>query len=301
MDDIRRGLYAYLCQQKEMGAPDYVLSAPLGISTVAEPLPKATPFAAPAKRPFPPKTLPRPASVELKKDLKLFPALRLHGKDSSVSQHPAAQGADPVRDALVKLHNDNKSCVACGLGHTRKNFVFGAGNAHAGLMVIGEAPGADEDEQGLPFVGRAGELLTKMLAAINCDRRDHAFIANVVKCRPPENRNPEPAEILACKHILISQITIIKPRVILLLGRIAAHTLLDTKQSIATLRTQQHQVAGIPAFVTYHPAALLRNEENKRPAWEDMQKVQRALAGSLEDALEVALKDAPNAAGNHAD
>ena len=190
------------------------------------------------------------------------------------------QAADPGRDALVKLYNENKNCKACGLGRMRKNFVFGSGNACAGLMVIGEAPGAEEDEQGLPFVGRAGELLTKMLAAIGCDRKKDVFIANVLKCRPPENRNPDADEILACRHILLSQIEIIKPRVILLLGRIAAHTLLDAAASIATLRTQSHTVAGVPAFVTYHPAALLRNEEHKRPAWEDLKKVQKALAAS---------------------
>jgi DNA polymerase len=223
----------------------------------------------------------------------LLPVAHLHG-----SKRRAA-GADPVRDALVKLHDENKNCVACGLGRTRKNFVFGAGNARAGLMVVGEAPGAEEDEQGLPFVGRAGELLTKMLAAIGCDRKNDAFIANVVKCRPPENRNPEADEILACKHILLSQIDIIKPGVILLLGRIAAHTLLDTAASIATLRTQSHAVAGVPAFVTYHPAALLRNEENKRPAWEDLQKVQRALARVI--ARGNARESEPNNTGDHAD
>ena len=279
MDDIRHGLHAYLRQQKELGMPDYVLSAPLNAAAVAPPHSKNSSPIVPVKKSFSPGSISRTPAVGQKKSPVLFPAVRLH----------APQGADPVRDALVKLYNENKNCLACGLGTLRRNFVFGSGNAHASLMLIGEAPGADEDEQGLPFVGKAGELLTKMLTAIKLDRKKHVFIANVLKCRPPENRNPEQSEILACKHILLSQIDIIKPKVILLLGRIAAHTLLDTKASIASLRMQAHQVAGVPAFVTYHPASLLRNEDYKKPAWEDMQKLQRVLA------------DAPNVAEDHAD
>jgi DNA polymerase len=287
MDDLRRQLCAYLSQQKEMGAPDYVLAAPLKLFSVAKPVstPKAAALSVPLKKAFAPSAAAAARSVapaapqERKKDPVLLSAMHLHG--APVGKRTASAKPDAVRDALVKLHGENKDCVACGLGASRKNFVFGSGSAAAGLMVIGEAPGAEEDEQGLPFVGASGELLTKMLGAIKCDRKRDVFIANVVKCRPPQNRNPDSAEILACKHILMSQIDIIKPRVILLLGRIAAHTLLDTKESIAALRTGPHTVAGVPAFVTYHPAALLRNEENKRPAWEDMQKVQRALAESL--------------------
>jgi uracil-DNA glycosylase len=291
MDDLKRQLYAYLSQQKELGAPDYVLSAKLNLFPVAKPVPvpKAASLSVPPKKAFAPSAAApaRPvasaAQKERKKDPVLFSAVHLHG--APASQRPAGVKPDAARDALVKLHGENKDCVACGLGASRKNFVFGSGSAAAGLMVIGEAPGAEEDEQGLPFVGASGELLTKMLGAIKCDRKKDVFIANVVKCRPPQNRNPDSAEILACKHILMSQIDIIKPRVILLLGRIAAHTLLDTKESIAALRTGPHTLAGIPAFVTYHPAALLRNEENKRPAWEDMQKVQRALAESQTQSL----------------
>jgi DNA polymerase len=253
------------------------------------------------KETFSPDIVPgAPAARQKKGPAVLFPATHLHGTAPFTAKRSAAadaQGADPVRDALVKLYNENKSCMACGLGKLRRNFVFGSGNAHASLMLIGEAPGADEDEQGLPFVGKAGELLTKMLAAINLDRKKHVFIANVLKCRPPENRNPEQTEVLACKHILLSQIDIIRPKVILLLGRIAAHTLLDTKASIAALRTQTHRVAGVPAFVTYHPAALLRNEDNKRPAWEDMQKLQRVLADISKDEQANTTKGS----GNHAD
>jgi DNA polymerase len=282
MDDTRRLFASYLRQQKDLGMPDYVLSAPLIRSAIAT---KAYTSAAkqtsdaPRFSPAVSKNAPLVPKRRFKKGPGLVPAASLHAATAiaPASRSLVSTGADPVRDALVKLYNENKDCKACVLGTCRKNFVFGSGNAHAGCMVIGEAPGADEDEQGLPFVGKAGEMLTKMLGAIQIDRKKHVFIANVLKCRPPENRNPEQTEIMACKHILLSQIDIIKPKVILLLGRIAAHSLLDTKASIASLRSQTHSVAGTLAFVTYHPASLLRNEEYKRPAWEDMQKMQRVL------------------------
>jgi DNA polymerase len=282
MDDLRRQLHAYLFQQKELCMPDYVLSAPFAFSV---PLTKAVGPAVDGTAVRIQATSVRSPSATYasqRKEPGLLPAAHLHGKPAAAKMRPARDdaGADPVRDALVNLYNENKTCTECGLATTRRNFVFGSGNAHAHLMIVGEAPGADEDEQGLPFVGKAGELLTKMLGAINLARKNDVFIANVLKCRPPENRNPETTEILACKHILLSQIDIIKPKIILILGRIAAHCLLDTKASIAVLRTGTHQVAGIPAFVTYHPASLLRNEEYKRPAWEDMQKLSRVLIGS---------------------
>lgn len=139
-------------------------------------------------------------------------------------------------------------------------------------MVIGEAPGSEEDNQGLPFVGEAGQLLTKMLAAIGLDRNKDVFITNVLKCRPPENRNPETSEVLACIPLLLTQIAVIKPKAILILGRIAAHALLGCTDSIAKLRSKVHDYNGIPLMVVYHPAALLRNAEYKKPAWEDLQK-----------------------------
>ena len=160
--------------------------------------------------------------------------------------------------------------------------MFGTGNPDALFMVIGEAPGEEEDRKGLPFVGAAGDLLTKILAAIDIDRLRHTFISNIIKCRPPNNRNPEPGEILACSNLLARQIEIIAPKALLLLGRVAAHTLLDSTESIAGLRERNglHFYKGIPAFVTYHPAALLRNDAYRRPAWEDMQKLQKVLKDS---------------------
>ncbi len=179
------------------------------------------------------------------------------------------------RDALKELYT--AGCTACHLASSRKKWVFGAGNAEASVMVIGEAPGADEDEQGLPFVGAAGQLLTNMLTAIKLDRNKDLFITNVLKCRPPGNRSPESTEIQLCIPLLTRQIAIINPRAILLLGRIAAHAVLGISESVANLRSKVHDYRGIPAMVIYHPAALLRNAQYKRPAWEDLQKFQALL------------------------
>ena len=186
--------------------------------------------------------------------------------------------ASDKREALKELYL--KGCTECHLAQTRKNFVFGAGNADAPVMVIGEAPGRDEDEQGLPFVGAAGQLLTSMLAAIKLDRNKDVFIGNILKCRPPGNRNPESSEIVTCLPILRKQIEIIAPAAILLLGRIAAHSLLDINDSIAKMRGKVFSYNGISTMVIYHPAALLRNAQYKRPAWEDLQQFQQLLASS---------------------
>jgi DNA polymerase len=181
------------------------------------------------------------------------------------------------RAILAELYYEVKECKGCALSDTRKKMVFGSGKAAAPLMVIGEAPGYEEDMQGKPFVGRAGELLTRMLAAINLDRDKDIFITNILKCRPPENRNPNQTETVACIPILRRQISIIDPKAILALGRIAAHELLNIKESIGKLRTETHNYNKIPVVITYHPAALLRNEHYKRPAWEDLKKLQEIL------------------------
>ncbi|MBD3344528.1 MAG: uracil-DNA glycosylase [Chitinivibrionales bacterium] len=181
------------------------------------------------------------------------------------------------REKLKELYYEFKECHHCSLGTTRKNFIFGAGNVLAPLMIIGEAPGAEEDQKGLPFVGKAGQLLTKMLKAIDLNRKNHIFITNVLKCRPPANRNPESTEITLCLPLLKRQIEIIKPEALLLLGRIAAHALLGKSESIGALRTMTNTYNEIPVVVTYHPAALLRNETYKRPAWEDLQKLRDIL------------------------
>ena len=168
------------------------------------------------------------------------------------------------------------SCTRCPLYSTATNPVPGEGSPEAGLMVVGEAPGATEDETGRPFVGAAGQLLTKILAAIQFARED-VYICNVLKHRPPGNRNPLPDEVTACSPFLVRQIELIRPKVLLALGTFAAQTLLDTKLSIGKLRGQIHQYYGVPLIVTYHPAALLRNPSWKRPTWEDVQLARRIL------------------------
>ncbi len=168
------------------------------------------------------------------------------------------------------------SCTRCPLYATAINPVPGSGNPDADFMIVGEAPGANEDEAGVPFVGASGQLLTKIIGAIGLTR-DDVFIANVLKHRPPGNRNPEPAEVTACSPYLIRQIELVKPKVILALGTFAAQTLLETKTTIGKLRGQIHRYYGVPLIVTYHPAALLRNPTWKRPTWEDVQLARRIL------------------------
>jgi uracil-DNA glycosylase len=168
------------------------------------------------------------------------------------------------------------SCTRCSLYSTATNPVPGEGNPNADFMCVGEAPGATEDETGRPFIGAAGQLLTKILAAIDLSR-DQVFICNVLKHRPPGNRNPRPEEVIACSPYLIRQIELIQPKVILALGTFAAQTLLDTKLPISKLRGDVHRYCGVPLVVTYHPAALLRNPSWKRPTWEDVQLARRIL------------------------
>jgi DNA polymerase len=168
------------------------------------------------------------------------------------------------------------SCTRCSLYSTATNPVPGEGNPDADFMCVGEAPGATEDETGRPFVGAAGQLLTKILGAINL-RREDVYICNVLKHRPPGNRNPRPEEVTACSPYLNRQIELIRPKVILALGTFAAQTLLDTKLPIGKLRGQVHRYYGVPLIVTYHPAALLRNPGWKRPTWEDVQLARRIL------------------------
>jgi DNA polymerase len=171
------------------------------------------------------------------------------------------------------------ACTRCTLYSTAKNPVPGEGSATAGFMCVGEAPGATEDETGRPFVGAAGQLLTKILAAIEL-RREDVYICNVLKHRPPGNRNPRPEEVTACSPYLIRQIELIRPKVILALGTFAAQTLLNTTLSIGKLRNQIHRYYGVPLIVTYHPAALLRNPSWKRPAREDVKLARRILDNS---------------------
>lgn len=187
--------------------------------------------------------------------------------------------AEPVVRPLQTLPDVRANlgdCQRCPLCTTRTNLVFGEGNIQAGLVFVGEAPGADEDRQGLPFVGKAGQLLTRIIVAMGLQRQD-VYICNILKCRPPGNRNPKPEEIAACEPFLIRQLRAIQPQVICALGTFAAHTLLKTDIPITLLRGRFHSYQGIPLMPTYHPAYLLRNPGAKKQVWEDVQKIMKML------------------------
>jgi uracil-DNA glycosylase family 4 len=190
---------------------------------------------------------------------------------------PGSEQAPDQAALLAAVRETLGDCRRCALAAGRKTIVFGQGNPNAELMFVGEAPGADEDEQGLAFVGRAGQLLTDIIEkGLRLPRKD-VFIANVIKCRPPQNRNPEPAEILACQPFLEAQIQAIHPRVLVGLGKFGAHWLLKTAEPITRLRGRVGEYQGIPVMPTYHPAYLLRNPAAKKDLWEDMKVVLRLL------------------------
>lgn len=196
------------------------------------------------------------------------------------ADHELFGGPMASLDSLDAVARAVASCTLCPLYSTATNPVPGQGNPNASLMIVGEAPGATEDEKGLAFVGAAGQLLTKILTAVDL-KREHVFICNVLKHRPPGNRNPMPDEVTACSPYLLRQFELIRPKAILALGTFAAQTLLQTKLAIGKLRSQVHRFHGVPLIVTYHPAALLRNPSWKRPTWEDVQLVRRILDRSI--------------------
>jgi len=183
---------------------------------------------------------------------------------------------DPSASEWKKLSSQVKNCVACELCHSRTQTVFGVGNPQADLLIVGEAPGFYEDQQGEPFVGKAGQLLNLMLKAIGLER-EQIYIANVLKCRPPQNRDPLPSEVAECTKHLEAQINLLQPKIILAVGRYAAHYLLKTEASLASLRGKQHHFNQIPLIVSYHPAYLLRSPSDKAKAFADLQNVKKAL------------------------
>lgn len=211
-------------------------------------------------------------------------------KTSATGQHKAEAAASSssesvgpsrnVEEALAAMAAEVEACRACALGQTRSRSVFGQGVAAPLVLVIGEGPGAEEDRQGLPFVGASGKLLDRMLAAINLSRQTNCYIANIVKCRPPNNREPSPVERDACRGYLERQIELLKPRFILCAGRTAAHGLLGTTEPISRLRGRTFVFHDIPVVVTFHPSALLRDESLKRPAWEDLKRLRDMMAAS---------------------
>ena len=198
---------------------------------------------------------------------------------SDPPQHHEVRIFSSPAEALTAIRADIGDCTRCKL-HTlgRKQIVFGVGNPNADLMFVGEAPGADEDIQGEPFVGRAGQLLTKIIEAMGMKRED-VYIANVIKCRPPGNRNPEPDEVEQCEQFMFRQVDTIKPKVIVALGKFAAQALLRTNDPITRLRGREYKYRGAVLMPTYHPAYLLRTPSAKREVWEDMKRVREILAG----------------------
>jgi DNA polymerase len=210
------------------------------------------------------------AAQALRQLLQIEPTLELF------DDKPRVKRAGSMDELFQMIH----TCTKCPLGFSRTKFVFGTGSSHADIMFIGEAPGRDEDLSGIPFVGRAGQLLDKMLAAIALKRED-VYIANILKCRPPENRDPLPEESDSCLPHLAEQIRLIGPKFICSLGRIAAQILLDTKTPLSKMRGRFYDVGGAKMLVTFHPAALLRNPNFKRDAWEDLKLLRRSYDQSL--------------------
>jgi len=219
------------------------------------------------------------------RELELLAVARLYGQVATVRERvqETARTAAPPQSIDVSsldwaaLRAAVTACTACGLCKQRKQAVFGVGNEAAPWLFVGEGPGADEDEQGEPFVGQAGKLLDSMLAALGLKRGREAYIANVVKCRPPGNRTPTPEEAAACAPFLDRQIDLIAPKLIVALGKTAAMRLLQTEASLGSLRGQVHRYRGTPLVVTYHPAYLLRNLPDKSKAWEDLLFARREL------------------------
>ncbi|MGH6645314.1 uracil-DNA glycosylase [Aquabacterium sp.] len=276
---------------REMGIPAFwpvPPEAPADAPTLPEAAPQARPSPAeapssdPVRRPeaitaAPPPAVARPARPEAKAPVSLAAAATA-GVDAILRHRP--EGIDQMD--WPTLRQAVAGCTACGLCESRQQTVFGVGHEQASVMIIGEAPGEQEDRQGEPFVGRAGQLLDRMLHPVDLTRADAAasrqvFIANVLKCRPPGNRNPLPAEVAQCEPYLMRQIALVKPRVIIAMGRFAAQSLLKTSEPIGRLRGRLHEVQGTPVVVTYHPAYLLRNPVDKGLVWDDLCRVRELL------------------------
>jgi uracil-DNA glycosylase len=222
----------------------------------------------------------RAAAWQARRELAQAEGETMPGETAPGEPTPAAPPSESLADIKTEIGPDCSRCKLHRLGRTQ--VVFGVGNPEAQLMFVGEAPGHDEDLEGIPFVGRAGQLLTKIIEAIQL-RREDVYIANVIKCRPPENRNPEPDEVEACEPFLFRQVRVIKPRVIVALGKFAAQTLLKSTDPISRLRGRVFKYGDALLVPTFHPAYVLRNPSSKRDVWEDMKKVRDLLASSPAD------------------
>ncbi|MBU8871055.1 MAG: uracil-DNA glycosylase [Gemmatimonadales bacterium] len=283
--DMNSDLLAWIRQQQDQGMEWFL----------DEGMPQQQSVATPTQNPAPvpvPQTSPVVTSATDKDDpfaqtcqsfvaatLELIQRHNAQTEFNPAAESEAAEAGLP--ETLEQIQAEVTACRACPLYETRTNTVFGAGNPASSLVFIGEAPGADEDRQGKPFVGKSGQLLGKIIEAIGFGRED-VFICNILKCRPPNNRDPQAVEVAACENYLKRQLTLIRPRVICCLGRVAAQTLLGTSASLGKLRKTVHFYEGIPVLATYHPAALLRNPGWKRDTWEDVRKL-RALHDALSE------------------
>lgn len=208
-------------------------------------------------------------------------ALPRNQQTVSLSPVSGGQTSFSAADPWKPLAEEVEQCTLCAISADIQNHVFGQGDAHARIMFVGEAPGADEDKQGLPFVGRAGQLLTDIITKGIGIKREDVYIANVLKCRPPGNRNPQPDEIANCIGYLKRQVALVKPEIIITLGKFATHALLDTEIPISRLRGTIRDFNGVPVMPTFHPSYLLRNPSAKKDVWEDIQKVMRFLGMKL--------------------
>ena len=276
------GLFVrYLEQRTEIGEDSFTLDNPVELPNLrsgraASPDPTASP--APERAKSPASRASKPTGSTAEKWRQGAPEIPGPGIDIPKPDVDLF-ASDPLAECdLEQVAQLIRRCEACALCKERTNAVPGEGPADARLMVIGEGPGANEDEQGRPFVGRAGNLLNDILSAIECPR-ESVYITNIVKCRPPGNRNPERDEMDKCLPYLRRQIALVRPDVILALGAVSACTLLETKTSLGSLRNRVHKFCGIPLVVTYHPAALLRNPNWKKPTWDDVRIARRLLAG----------------------
>lgn len=281
MDDVRREWFQL---QRDLGGDEVIFDVPTDVQAALGPAGKrpAPRAAAPPERPT---EVPEPAASTTPKIVRPFgapdamwrkdappipgPGMRVTTPAASIERGAAWSSLDTVAEAIA-------SCTGCPLCEGRTNTVPGEGAATAKLMCVGEGPGESEDLSGRPFVGRAGELLNKMLESIEVPRPE-VYIANIVKCRPPRNRAPLPDERAACLPYLHRQIALVRPKVLLALGGTAAESLLGVKKSLGDLRLRVHTWDGIPLIVTYHPAALLRNPNWKRPAWDDVRIARQLL------------------------
>ena len=276
MTDSRVLVRAYLEQQQLLGGDAVVLPAAAGATPDLRPgLPQVQIRSTPDLRPglVNPVAVPSPLTPGASPGLSPIPP-------GLVFDPPADDlfATDPIQraESIAAVAELVAACTRCRRCESRTNTVPGEGPSTARLVVVGEGPGRTEDETGRPFVGRAGDLLTKILAAIDLPR-EQVFICNIVKCRPPENRTPQFDEVAACVPYLYRQLELLKPKVILAMGSTAAQTLLNSKQSLGAMREKLHRFRGIPVIVTYHPAALLRNPNWKRPTWDDVRIARRLL------------------------